>query len=518
MNNRLKAAFIGAAAVAFSIIGGPMLGAEFLPELEEGNIWVRATVLPTSVSLDESVLLAHGIRKVFRSYPEVTNVVSQVGTPDDGTDPNNYSNIEFFVDLIPKDKWRPQFHTKQDLVNDMDKKLMDMYPGCLYNFSQYIKDNMDEAISGVKGELALKIYGRDLDLLDELGSKVRDVVKTVPGLVDVAKDELLGQPQLLITINRAEAARYGINTSDILDTVQTSIGGNMITELQESDRRFGVWIRYQPEYRKDVSNLANILLTTPNGNRIPLSTLATIQEAHGATSILRDRNSRRVAVKANIRGRDLLSAVNEAKRKVEKAIPVWPEGYHMTWEGQFKSAIRAMQRLALIVPATLLLIFLLLYAAFGSSKTAALIMLTVPLATPGAVLALLLTHTHFSISAGVGFVALSGVAVQNGVILVSLVEQLRKEGVSLREAIARSALIRMKPALMTTTVAVVGLIPAAMSTAIGAQSQRPLALVIVGGLIPGVMLALIVLPAMYEYFEYGFAGRPKKEKEPTTIA
>jgi cobalt-zinc-cadmium resistance protein CzcA len=503
MKHRAFAAAVGLSAVTFSIIGASTLGGEFLPPLEEGNIWMRATVLPTSVSLDESVKLAHGIRQIFRRYPEVAFAVSQVGTPDDGTDPNNYSNIEFFVDLKPRDEWRKQFKDKQDLVNDINDHLMDEYPGCLYNFSQYIKDNMDEAISGVKGELGLKIYGRDLDILDRLGTQVKDIIMKVPGIVDVAKDELLGQPQLVIAIDRARAARYGINSNDILDTVQTSIGGNSITDVQESDRRFGVWLRFQQPYRKDVADLQNILLTTPNGNRIPLSSLATIQESHGATAILRDKNSRRVAVKANIRGRDLLSAVSEAQKAIAKQVTI-PEGYRMTWEGQFASAQRAMGRLALIVPTTLLLIYGLLYMAFGNARTAALVMLTVPLSTPGAILALMLSGTHFSISAGVGFVALSGVAVQNGVILVSLVEQLRQQGVAIRDAVTQSALIRMKPAMMTTTVAVVGLIPAALSTAIGAQSQRPLALVIVGGLIPGVMLALIVLPAMYEFFHYGF--------------
>jgi cobalt-zinc-cadmium resistance protein CzcA len=507
MKHRFMAAMVGVGAVCFSIFGSMTLGGEFLPPLEEGNIWVRATVLPTSVSLEESVKLAKGIRKIFRSYPEVTFCVSQVGTPDDGTDPNNYSNIEFFIDLKDKNDWRPQFRDKQDLVMDMDKHVMDEYPGCMYNFSQYIKDNMDEAISGVKGELGLKIYGRDLNVLDDLGNQVRHVLLTVPGMVDVAKDELLGQPQLMITIDRERAARFGINTSDILDTVQTSIGGMSLTDLQEGDRRFGVWLRYQPAFRKEVGNLSNILLMTPNGSRIPLSSLANIVESHGATAILRDKNSRREAVKANIRGRDLLGAVQEAQARIAKEVK-FPPGYHMTWEGQFASAQRAMGRLAIIVPATLVLIFGLLYLAFGNARTAALVMLTVPLSTPGAVLALMVTGTHFSISAGVGFVALSGVAVQNGVILVSLVEQLRKQGVAMRDAIIQSALIRMKPALMTTTVAVAGLIPAAMSTAIGSQSQRPLALVIVGGLIPGVLLALIVLPAMFEFFQYGF-GKPK---------
>jgi cobalt-zinc-cadmium resistance protein CzcA len=503
MDNRKKAASIGLAAILFSAVGATTLGAEFLPPLEEGNIWVRATVLPTSVSLDESVKLANGMRKVFRTFPEATNVITQVGTPDDGTDPNNYSNIEIFVDLKPKAEWRPQFKDKEALVTAMNKTIMDEYPGCLYNFSQYIKDNMDEAIAGVKGELGLKIYGRDLNILDNLGNQVRDILQSVPGMVDIAKDELLGQPQLLITIDRENAARYGINTSDILDIVQTSIGGNSVTDLQENDRRFGVWLRYQPEYRKDVMNLENILVNTPNGNRIPLSTLAKIEESHGATGILRDKNSRRVAVKANIRGRDLMSAVNEAQQKVSDKVH-FPEGYRMTWDGQFASARRAGERLMVIIPVTLLLIYLLLYMAFGNARTAALVMLTVPLATPGAVAAFMITQTHLSISAGVGFVALTGVAVQNGVILVSLVELLRKQGMKLREAVIESALVRMKPALMTTTVAVVGLIPAAISNEIGAQSQRPLALVIVGGLIPGVMLALIVLPSLYEYFENAF--------------
>jgi cobalt-zinc-cadmium resistance protein CzcA len=511
MNNRNKVAFIGLLAVAFTVVGASMLGTEFLPALEEGNIWVRATVLPTSVSLPESVKLARGLRTMLKTYPEVTNVVSQIGAPDDGTDPNNYSNIEIFVDLLPKDKWRAQFHDKQDLVNDMNRLLMDKYPGCLYNFSQYIKDNMDEAISGVKGELGLKIYGHDLNILDRLATEVKNIIQKVPGLVDVAKDELLGQPQLLITIDRANAARYGINTSDILDTVQTAIGGMPITELQENDRRFGVWVRFALPYRKDVGNLQNILIATPNGNRIPLSTLATIQEDHGATGILRDMNSRRVAVKANIRGRDLLSAVREAQALIAHQVH-FPDGYRMTWEGQFASAQRAIGRLAIIIPVTLLLIFALLYFNFASARIALLVMLTVPLAAPGAVLLLLLTHTNFSISAGVGFVALCGVAVQNGVILVSLVEHFKNEGTALRDAIIKSALIRMKPALMTTTVAVAGLLPAAFSTAIGAQSQRPLAIVIVGGLIPGVILALIVLPALYEAFEHGFKkGSPSQD-------
>ena len=478
LNNRFKVALIGLGAVLFSLFGFSIMGAEFLPELEEGNIWLRVTVLPTSVSLDQAALIANDIRKTLRTYPEVTNVVSQVGSPDDGTDPNNYSNIEFFVDLKPKEEWESKYPNKQDLVNAMDAQLLTEKPGLLYNFSQYIKDNMDEAIAGVKGELAIKIYGQDLVTISEIGRQIQRIVEKVPGMVDVACDKLLGQPQLLVDIDREKAARYGVNTSDILDIVETSIGGKVITDLIEGERHFALLLRYQKSYRDDISELGNILVSTPTGMRIPLSQLAEIKESHGATAILRDRNERRVAVKANIRGRDLVSAVREAQVMVAKNIKI-PEGYTVVWGGQFERAQHAMGRLAVVVPFTLFLIFALLFLAFGSTRLALLVMLTIPLATPGAVLALLLTHTHFSISAGVGFIALSGVAVQNGVILVSLVNQLLAEGLSAKDAIARSALTRMKPALMTTTVAFAGLIPAAISTAIGSQSQRPFAIVIV---------------------------------------
>lgn len=510
MNNRFKVALIGLAAISFAGVGSLMLGSEFLPELEEGNIWLRVTVLPTSVALDKSVEIAGQIRKILRTYPEVINVVTQIGAPDDGTDPNNYSNIEVFVDLKPQDEWRREFPNKQALIARLNDELSIKMPGLLYSFSQYIKDNMDETIAGVKGELGIKIYGPDLDTLSSIATQVKRIVQKVPGMVDVAKDELLGQPQLLVTIDRERAARYGINTNDILDTVETSIGGKAITELIEGERRFSVVLRYQPSYRNDPQVLQNIQLVTPNGTRIPLAQLATIAEGHGATAILRDKNERRVAVKANIRGRDLVSTVKEAQALVSKDV-VLPPGYKMTWDGQFARAQHAMGRMLVIIPLTLGLIFILLYAAFGSARVALLVMVTIPLATPGAVLLLLLTQTHLSISAGVGFVALSGVAVQNGVILVSLVQQLKSEGIKLRDAVARSALVRMKPALMTTTVAAAGLIPAALSTGIGSQSQRPLAMVIVGGLIPGVMLALIVIPALYEFFENGFRVPPKQD-------
>ncbi len=500
MTNRARVVAIALSAVLGSMFLLPFLGSEFIPELEEGNIWLRVTVLPTSVSIDKAVTIASQIRQIIRSYPEATNVVSQIGSPDDGTDPNTYSNIEVFVDLKPQESWRAQFHDKQALVSAMNQELKAKIPGLLYNFSQYIKDNMDEAISGVKGELAVKIYGPDLKVLTVLGKQVKQIVEQVPGMQDVAFDQLLGQPQLIVTIDRDRAARYGINSNDILDVVETSVGGKQITEVLEQERRFPLILRFQQSFRKEAGDLGEIRVKTPAGQNIPLAQLATIEEEHGATNILRDSNSRRIAIKANIRGRDLGSAVLEAQQKVSKLVTL-PEGYHIAWGGQFDRASHAMARLAVVVPLTLALVFLLLYGAFGSARIAILVMLTVPLAAPGAILALWLTRTHFSISAGVGLIALFGVSVQNGVILVSLVKQLQQSGMALKDAIVESALVRMKPLLMASTVAMVGLLPAALSTGIGSQSQRPFAIAIVGGLIPGMILTLTVLPTLYEWFE-----------------
>lgn len=497
--------------VTAAILLATQLGGEFIPELEEGNIWLRVTVLPTSVSLDKSVAVARQIRELLRTYPECTNIITQVGTPDDGTDPNNYSNIEVFIDLKPMDQWETKYKNKQDLVNSMNTTLTGKMPGLLYNFSQYIKDNMDEAIAGVKGELGIKIFGTDLSTLSELGDRISRIVEKVPGMADVASDQILGQPQLLISIDREKAARYGINTSDILDVVETSIGGKSITELIEGERRFQVYLRFEKDFRTDPGSLSNISVATPSGVRIPLIQLASIDEGHGATAILRDKNSRRVAVKANIRGRDLMSAVHEAQKLVEAQVKL-PPGYRIEWGGQFERAQHAMLRLAVVIPLTLGLIFVLLYIATGSARIAGLVLLCVPLAIPGAVFALWITQTHFSISAGVGLIALFGVSCQNGVILVSLVKHLQEEGCSLSEAVFRSAVVRMKPALMTSTVAMAGLIPAAISTGIGSQSQRPIAIVIVGGLLPSMALALVVLPTLYEYFEGKFGGDIERKK------
>jgi cobalt-zinc-cadmium resistance protein CzcA len=502
VGNRLAVVCIAAGIFISSLCLTPFMGSEFLPELEEGNIWLRVTILPTSVSLDKAVEVAHDIRTTLKNnFPEeVVNVISQIGSPDDGTDPNTYSNIEVLVDLKPQDEWNKKFPTKEVLVEEMNRQLTEQHPGMLYNFSQYIKDNMDESIGGVKGEFGIKIYGRDLDELTRLGTEVSRIVERVKGMRDVSHDQLLGQPQLMVSIDRERAARYGINTNDILDIVETSIGGKTITELIDGERRFDVVLRFHKSFRDKPDELANILVSTPSGVRIPLSQLADIREDHGATAILRDRNQRRMAVKANIRGRDLGSAVTEAQRRIAKQVKL-PEGYTIEYTGQFDRAQEALTRLAIVVPVTLGLIFLLLYTAFGSASIAALVMVTVPLAAAGAIVSLVVTGTHFSISAGVGFIALFGVCIQNGVIMVSKIRELIQSGMPQREAVINGSLIRMRPVLIATLVALAGLVPAALSNGIGSQSQKPFAIVIVGGILPATILTLMVLPALYGWFD-----------------
>ncbi|MFN8655814.1 MAG: CusA/CzcA family heavy metal efflux RND transporter [Candidatus Obscuribacterales bacterium] len=496
MKNRLIVVGIAGGVIALSMVLLPFLGSEFLPELEEGNIWMRATVLPTSVSLDESVAKAHIIREVLRSYPEVTNVISQIGSPDDGTDPNTYNNIEFLVDLKPQDDWRPQFKTKQLLVQSMSKALNEREPGVLYNFSQYIKDNMDETIGGVKGEFGAKLYGPDLKVLTKLASQIKKSCNSVDGMVDVSHDELIGQPQVTITIDQSRAARYGINAKTILDIVETSVGGKECTRVIDGEKRFAVFMRFQKDARQDPAQLHNILVPAAGGQKVPLCQVASITTDDGATAILRESNERRMAVKANIRGRDLGSAVKEAQQMIAKDV-ILPPGYRLVYSGQFDRAQHALGRLALVVPATLALIFLLLYIAFDSTAVTAIIMSVVPLAAAGGIVALFLTGTHFSISAGVGFIALFGVCIQNGVILVSKIGENIKANMSLEEAVFDGALMRMRPVLVATLVAMAGLVPAATATGIGSQSQRPFAIVIVGGLLPATLLALMLIPALY---------------------
>jgi cobalt-zinc-cadmium resistance protein CzcA len=496
--NHAKIVVLGAVAcLVATIIMASNIGFEFLPALDEGNIWLRVTVLPTSVSLEESVKIAHRIRQIIKEFPEVRAVTSQTGCPDDGTDPNLFSNIEVFLDLKPAKDWRPEFHgEKKELIAELNKKLA-VVPNVLLYFSQYIQDNVDESIAGAKGTLAVKVFGPDLKELQKLGDQIAAVASTVPGMCDIATNQQLGQPQYQVEIDRDKASRYGVNVSDIQTLVETAIGGKVATKLIDGEKRFPVFVRLQKEYRDTERALDNVLIDPPGPiSSVPLTEMATIKYADGAAFITREKNARVMYVRINIRGRDLGSAVQEAQAKIAKRVRI-PEGYTVQWAGQYEFAQQANQRLMLVVPFTMALIYLILWAAFRTHKHAGLIMAAVPLAAFGGVAALLITGTYFSISAGVGFIALSGVAVQNGVILISYIKQLRAEGYSVRDAAYAGAVNRMRPVLMTATVATLGLVPAATSNGIGAQSQRPFAIVIIGGLMSATVLTLVVLPALY---------------------
>jgi cobalt-zinc-cadmium resistance protein CzcA len=474
------------------------VGSEFLPALDEGNIWLRGTILPTSVSLEEAIKTARKMRAIVATFPEIRNVTSQTGCPDDGTDPNLFSNVEMFLDMKPASEWRPEFHgDKKELIAALDKKLS-VLPNVLFYFSQYIQDNVDEAVAGAKGTLAIKIFGPDVVELQKLGDQITDIVSSVPGLVDVADAQQLGQPQYQIAIDRDKASRYGVNVSDIQNLVETAIGGKVATRLIDGEKRFPVRVRLLKRYRDTEEALDNILVDPPGPiGPVPLNGLASIKYGDGAAFITREMNSRVMYIRINLRGRDLGSAVHQAQQEIANQVKL-PEGYKLVWAGQYEFQQEANNRLLFIVPVTMLLIYLILFGAFGSHRNAALIMCAVPLAALGGVTALLVTGTYFSISAAVGFIALSGVAVQNGVILISYINQLRaNEGLSVIDATYKGGLERMRPVLMTATVATLGLLPAATSNGIGAQSQKPFAIVIIGGLISATVLTLIALPALY---------------------
>jgi heavy metal efflux system protein len=492
-------AFATAAFIATVFLFG-QVGSEFLPALDEGNIWLRVTVLPNSVALEKSVQLAHAIRTKLARYEEVKNVVSQTGSPDDGTDANTPSNNEFLIDLKPSDEWRKQWNEdKEKLVQSMDHDLQSI-PGIQTTFSQYIQDNVDEAIAGAKGEVAVKLYGPDLDVLQKLGDQTAGIITKIPGMVDVGDDQMLGQPQYQIEINRADAARYGVNTDTLQQIIETAIGGKVATQMVEGERKFDILVRFDRPYRNNPAALEDILVPTPGGKTVPLAALAQVKTTVGANTILRSENSRLVTIKANVRERDLGGAVAEAQSKVAQEVKL-PSGYRMVWGGQYENQQRANSRLALVIPVTVLVIFLLLYSNFGKVGDALLVMTAVPLAAIGGVLALLITHTYFSVSAGVGFIAAAGVSVQNGVIILSYIKQLRQEGIPIGKAVVNGAMTRLRPVLMAGTVAILGLIPAAISNGIGSQSQKPFALVIIGGVFTATLLTLFVVPALYTLLE-----------------
>jgi cobalt-zinc-cadmium resistance protein CzcA len=478
-------------------VGGP-IGSEFLPHLDEGSIWVRGTLAP-SEGPTPSVDFTNRARVVMASFPEVTQVVSQTGRPDDGTDTAGFFNTEYFVDLKPKKEWRPVFNEdKEALIAAIDKELS-KFPGVLWNYSQPISDNMEEAVSGVKGELAVKLYGDDLRTLEREADEIQGQMQTVKGVEDLGIFRIVGQPNLNLEVDRDAAKRFGINVADIQDAVQTAVGANAITQVQQGEARFDVTLRYQQQYRDTREAIENIRLLSPSGERVSLAQVTKISTDDGAEQINRESGQRYIAIKYSVRGRDLGSTVEEAIAKVTHNVKL-PAGYHLEWAGEYESQKRANARMAIVVPVTIIAIFLILYAMFRSYKWAALILISVIMASVGGPAALFLTHTNFSVSSAVGFLALFGVSVQTGVIMIEFINQLRASGYTIEDAAVKGAVLRLRPIMMTMLVATLGLLPAALSHAIGSDSQRPFAIVIVGGLLANLVIGIFLLPTLYVWF------------------
>jgi heavy metal efflux system protein len=501
----------GAAVLALSayLAFSGAIGSEFLPHLDEGAVWARGTLAP-STGPSEGVAVAREARKIFISFPEVTQVVSQVGRPDDGTDSTGFFNTEYYVDLKPRSQWRPQFHTKDELIAAMDRQI-EAIPGVLWNFSQPIEDNVEEAVSGVKGELAVKIFGSELHELENTADRIVEVMKGVPGVADLGVFRVLGQPNVNLIVDRAKTDRYGINVSDVQDAVETAVGGKAVSEILQGERRYDLVVRYQPRFRHTVDDISNIRILAPTGERVSLSQLCDIKVEDGASMIYREENSRYIAIKYSVRGRDLGGTVRQAIAEVERQVKL-PEGYRLDWTGEYESEQRASKRLELVIPVTLLLIFLILYSEFDSFKWSLLVLINVALAPAGGLIALLATGTPFSVSSGLGFLALFGVSVQIGVILVEYINQLRARGHSIGDAVFEGACRRLRPIMITMLAASLGLLPAAVSHDIGSDSQRPFAIVIVGGLLGNLFFSVVLLPTVYTWFARPTDHLPAREE------
>jgi heavy metal efflux system protein len=493
---------VGVAALslllAFYLGFSGVIGSEFLPHLDEGAIWVRGTLAP-STGPTEGTRIMEQARRVLCSFPEVPQVVTQVGRPDDGTDTTGFFDTEYFVDLLPKEKWRPVFHeNKEKLIEAMDREL-EKIPGVLWNFSQPISDNLEEAVSGVKGALAVKIYGEDLKTLEAKADEVVNVMRNIRGVEDLGVFRVIGQPNLDFAVNRDQAARYGLNVADIQDAVQTAVGGNAVTQVLVGEQRYDLVLRYLPEFRDTKEAIGNIRLLSATGERVSLAQVTNISVKDGGSEIYREANSRYVAIKYSVRNRDLGSTVEEAIQKVGAQVKL-PAGYTMDWAGEYESQKRAQKRLLIVLPATILVIFIILYGMFKSMKWGLLIMSNVAMAPAGGMLALLFTRTNFSVSSGIGFLALFGVSVQTGVIMLEYINQLRAKGYSIEESAVEGAVLRLRPIMMTMLVATLGLMPAALSHGIGSDSQRPFAIVIVGGLISALVMSVFLMPTLYVWF------------------
>ena len=488
------------------------LGTEFLPHLDEGAIYIRATC-PLSISLDDSKIIANKMRQLVRKFPEVKQVLSQTGRPNDGTDATGFYNIEFHVDIYPKKEWKRKI-SKEALINEMNRELA-VFPGIELNFSQPIMDNVEEAVSGVKGSLSVKIYGDSLSYTESKASEVYDVMKNIKGIEDLGIIRNLGQPELRIDLDQNKMALYGVTTADANAVIEMAIGGKAITYIYEGEKKFQLRLRYTGSYRDNRESIGNIMVPTIRGSQVPVKNISAIQTLTGPSLIFRDGNKRFTAIKFSVRGRDMGSTINEAREQVNDKVQL-AKGYEMKWAGDFENQQRASQRLSTVVPVSLLIIFLILFIMFGTIKDAGLVLINVPFAIIGGIFALLITGTNFSISAGIGFIALFGICVQNGVILISVFKK-NLQGIaksefnylSLEYAIKEGLKTRVRPVIMTALMAAIGLLPAALSTDIGSETSRPLAIVVIGGLITATVLTLLVFPLFF-YLGYRKMGARQK--------
>ncbi len=481
--------------LAGSLLLIPRIGAEFMPQLDEGALWVRAT-MPYTISFDESAKIVPKVRDILRSFPEVTTVASEHGRPDDGTDSTGFFNAEFYVGLKPYSQWTGSYRSKPELIEAINKKLQ-AFPGIIFNYTQPAEDAVDEAETGLKSALAVKVFGSDLNTLQQKGKAIKRVLEKVRGIRDVSLVQELGQPSLSIEIDRAAIARYGLNAADINGLITTAIGGDVATQVVQGEKQFDLVVRLERQYRNNPDEIGNILVATPAGQQIPLKELANIRVTNGASFIYRQDNSRYIGVQFSVQGRDLAGAVEDAIAQVNSKVDL-PHGYHLDWGGEYSEYTASRAQMNVILPLTLSLIFLLLFTLYSNFKFPFITVLGVLLSAPvGGIVALWITGTPFSVSSGIGFLALFGVSVQTAVVYISYVNELRRNGSTLDDAIREGAILRLRPIMMTALVAALGLLPAALATGVGTDTQRPFALVIVSGLFTRLLISIFLMPALY---------------------
>ncbi len=481
--------------LAASLLMVPGIGAEFMPHLDEGALWIRATT-PYTISFEEAAKISPQVRNVLRTFPEVTTVANELGRPDDGTDPTGFFNNEFFVGLKPYSEWHGKYRNKAALVDAINDKLK-AFPGIVFNYTQPAEDAVDEAETGLKSSLAVKIFGTDLKTLEELATSVKKVLGHVRGITELTVVKQLGQPSLTVTADRAKIARYGLNVADVNGLVQAAVGGAAATQVVQGEKLFDLVVRLEPQFRQTPEAIGNILIATPNGQQVPLKEVADVREVKGASFIYRENNSRYIGVQYSVEGRDLAGAVEDAQRQVDAAVKL-PAGYRMVWGGEYEEYTASRKQLSFILPLTLMLIFLLLFMLYDNLKFPLITVLAVLISDPvGGLLALYLSGTPFSVSSAIGFLALFGVSVQTAVIYISYANQLRRDGRGIADATREAAVLRLRPIMMTALVAALGLLPAALSTTVGSDTQRPFAQVIVGGLFSRLLISVFLMPALY---------------------